>query len=100
MPLLQLPKRQLLARKFCKNGIYVFAQLTLLPTSSSYALQCFSVGQTPPKVPVPVGASVFAYKCTTCCLDPPNSAFQTASRSVQLFLHSSPQRVSILYNVH
>jgi len=31
-------------------------------------------------------------------LSPPHSAFQTASRSIQSFLHSSRQRVPILYN--
>jgi len=31
-------------------------------------------------------------------LDPPDSASQTASRSVQLFMHSLRQRVPILYN--
>jgi len=31
-------------------------------------------------------------------LDPPESTYQTASRSVQPFLHSSRQKVPILYN--
>ena len=33
-----------------------------------------------------------------CFLDLPESKCQTASRSVQMFLHSSPQGVPILYN--
>jgi len=37
--------------------------------------------------------------CKTCSLDPPVSASKTASRSVQLFLHSSQERVPVLYNV-
>jgi len=61
-----------------------------------YALQCFSVGQTPPKVSLPVMAS--APNLIRGSLIPRDSAPQTASRSVQPFLHSSRQRVPILYN--
>jgi len=61
-----------------------------------YALQCFSVGQTPPKVPLGVMAS--APNLIRGSLIPRDSAPQTASRSVQPFLHSSRQRVPILYN--
>jgi len=50
-----------------------------------------------PKVPLPVETSTIP--CDTCSLDPPDSSFQTASRSVQPFSHSSRQRVPILYNV-
>jgi len=49
-----------------------------------------------PKVPVSVGYTP-RYACS---LDPLNSAFQTASQSVQPFWCSSWQRVIILYNVH
>jgi len=33
-------------------------------------IQCFSTGQTPPKVPLPVGSSTFPRNA--CCLDPPH----------------------------
>jgi len=36
--------------------------------------------------------------CNTCFLGPPESTSETASRSVQPFSHSSPQRVPILHN--
>jgi len=49
------------------------------------------------KVPITVG-SIYT-TCNTCSLDPPDSASQTASRSVHPFVHSSLQRVPILYNV-
>jgi len=42
-----------------------------------------------------------ALMCTPiwhCFLEPPKSAYQTASRLVNLFLHSSRQKVAILYN--
>jgi len=38
----------------------------------------FAEQTRPPKVPLPVAAS--AFPCHTCSLDPPDSAFQTASR--------------------
>jgi len=37
--------------------------------------------------------------CNACSLDPPNSAWQTASQSVQQFSQSSRQGVRILYSV-
>ena len=68
------------------------------PTSKSYALQCFLISQTPPQVPLFMGASMSP--CNTRSGDPPDSAFLTASRSVQTFLHRLRQRVPILYSVH
>ena len=47
-----------------------------------YALQCFSIGTTPPKCPFTWG--IYA-PCNTCVLKPPDSALQTVSRSVQPF---------------
>jgi len=75
----------------------LFVQLTLLPNPKCLCLQCFSIGQTP-KVPLPTEA--YTFPCNTCFLDPPGSAFQTTSRLIQPFLHSSQQWVPILYNVH
>jgi len=49
------------------------------------------------KVPITVGG--IYTPCNTCSLDPPDSVSQTAFRSVHPFLHSSLQRVPILYNV-
>jgi len=53
------------------------------PTPKSYSLQYFSIGQAPLKVPL-VKASTSS--TSSCSLDPPDLAFQTASRSVQPFL--------------
>jgi len=49
-----------------------------------------------PKVPLPVEASTPLGH--TCSLHPPDSASQIVPRSVQPFLHSSRQRIPILYN--
>jgi len=45
----------------------------------------------------PGGANVHP-RSNTCFLGPPESTTQTASRSVQPFLHSSQQKVPTLYN--
>ena len=73
----------------------VFAQFTLLP--NPVKILCFimlSSRPDAPKVPLPVGASTSP--CNACSV--PDSAFQTASRSVQPFVHSSRQTVPILYS--
>ena len=68
------------------------------PVPKSYALQCFSVGQTPQKCPFPWGAST----CNTCSLDPPYSATQHPKLHVNWFshFHTAHARVPILYNVY
>jgi len=53
------------------------------PTLKADALQWFSISQTSPKVPLSARASTFP--CNTCFLNPPGSAFQTASQTVQPF---------------
>ena len=50
-----------------------------------------------PKCPFP-WRHLHPHVMNTWFLDPPDSAFQTASRSVQSFLHSSGQAVPILSN--
>jgi len=74
-----------------KIGPFVSAQLTLYSTPKILCFTMLFNRQTARKVPLPEEAS-------TCSLDPLDSAFQTASRSVQPFLHSSWQ-VPIPYNV-
>jgi len=64
----------------------------------SCALHCFWICQTPPKVLLPMEASTCP--CNTYSLYLRDSAFRTASRLVQPFLHSSRQRVPVLYSVH
>jgi len=56
--------------------------------------QNYIIGQTSPKVPLPVEAS--KTPCNTCRWTHPT---QTASRSVQPFSHSSRKRVPKLYSV-
>ena len=58
-----------------------------------------------PKIPVPLtpqfirsGGGIYVPICSTCFLNPPDSQPQTASWSVQPFLHSSRQWVPIHYN--
>ena len=74
-----------------------FAQFTLFTQlSKSYALQYFSVGQTPSKSRLHVLA--FRPHLIHASLHPPKSTSQTASRLVQPFLHSLWQSVPIVYN--
>jgi len=54
-----------------------------------YALQW--VFSWPDTLKVPIFMRPSAFPCNTCSPYPPDSAFQTASRSVQPFLHSSRQ---------
>ena len=62
----------------------------------SYASQCFSMGQTPPKCPISLGHQ--HHHVMHGSLDPSDSASQIVSQSVQLFLHSSWNRVPVLNN--
>ena len=94
-PYVKLRKRHVIQR-IVKMGLPVFAQLTLY---TQPPFLCFTVlfnRPDTPKCPVSVGASTFP--CNTCSLDQPDSAFQTASRSVQPFSHLSRQRVPALHN--
>jgi len=53
----------------------------------SYTSQCFSIGQTPQKVPVLVGASTFP--CNTCSLAHPLQHSKLHFERFSHFLHSS-----------
>ena len=73
-----------------------FAQLTLLPNPQNPMFyNAFQLARHPRSVLPMMG--IYTH-CNTRSLDSPNSAYQTASRSVQPFLHSSRQRVAILQN--
>jgi len=67
--------------KIVQIGPPIFAHLTQHP--KSYALQCFSINQTPQKCHSRKGIHIPIYN--TCFLDLPDSASQNASRSVQPF---------------
>jgi len=92
--------------QFHGNTSYDVAYIKICPsvfalfyaTPKSYALQCFPIGQDPQKCPFPPGylhpRLIHGY------LDSSDSASQSASRTIQPFLHSSSQILVyiILYN--
>ena len=72
-----------------------FAQLIRL---SNPKILCFSMLLSPLDIPKSAVFRGCIYTpCNTCSVDPPYSAFQTASGSVRPFLHSSRQRVHTRY---
>jgi len=93
------PTRHLLAQTH--NRLHQskhFAQLTILPNPQNpmLKLQCFSMGQKPPKCPISLGHQ--HHHVMHGSLDPSDSASQNVSQSVQLFLHSSRHRVPVRNN--
>jgi len=72
-------------------GSAVFAQLT---AESAYTLHWRHLSY-PPELPLPMGSG---HHLTHDSLGPCEPKTQTASRSVQPFLHRWPQSVPILYN--
>jgi len=82
----------------CWDGLPIFGQLTLYPSPK---VLCFTLFFNQPEIPKSAHSCGGIYTpCNTCSLDPPDWASQTVSWSIQPFLHSSRQKVHILYNVH
>jgi len=76
---------------------FYFRSSSFTQPQNSVSYNAFPLAKHPKSGPSrPASAS----QCNKCSLNPPNTAYQTASRSVQPSLHNSWQTVPTLYNVH